>query len=106
MCFTIVFYHADALPVDSLSKALPFLQTAEDDYARLEMSSALQAVQYMLAVVLHNMGPEQQQKRDDAAARRLATQAEAARWAGEHVDEQFKEVMELVTQIGITIASR
>ncbi|KZV91078.1 hypothetical protein EXIGLDRAFT_770244 [Exidia glandulosa HHB12029] len=89
-----------------LETVLHFLRHAEAGYVSLQMPAALQAVQYMIAVVCHNMGPAYVQKRDEAAAQRLATQAEAARWAGEQVDEQFKEVMEVVTQVGITIAGR
>ncbi|EJD53043.1 hypothetical protein AURDEDRAFT_157608 [Auricularia subglabra TFB-10046 SS5] len=91
---------------ESLSRALPYLQTAEEDYAHLQLPSSLMAVQFMLTVVLHNMGGEYHQQRDEAATRRSATLGEAARWAKEKVDEQFQEVMTVIAQVGTLLATR
>ncbi|KAH7103816.1 hypothetical protein BKA62DRAFT_742251 [Auriculariales sp. MPI-PUGE-AT-0066] len=91
---------------EAIMRAVPFLQVAETDYAHIQLHAALERTQYMLAVVSHNLGPEYYQQRDEAAARRLATTAEATKWVSEPLDEQFKEAMDLVLEVGIVVAAR
>jgi len=96
-------YHLSAL---SLQQALPFLRAAEIDYEHIQLHAALERTQYIQAVVLHNLGEDYHAQRDEAARKRLATATEIVKWATEPLDDQFKEAMDLVMEVGTLLASR
>jgi anaphase-promoting complex subunit 5 len=89
---------------ESIRAAMPFFQQAEDDYTKTQIILPLRDVQYFLAVMYDNLGMVD--KRDEAAARHQATDEKMKRWGTEQIDPQFKEVMEIVSQIGRGLAKR
>jgi hypothetical protein len=80
------------------------LRRAEQDYSIIELLAALERTQYVLAVVLHNLGPDFLEERDLMASKRQAT-ASKIREYKEVMDERYKEVVDIVQKVGVLIAS-
>ncbi|QRW14582.1 APC5 (anaphase-promoting complex subunit 5) domain-containing protein [Ceratobasidium sp. AG-Ba] len=82
---------------DHLKLALPYLIQAEADYAAIEFYTGRLDVLYTLSVVYHNLGmvPE----RDRAAELHAKIEAERVEAANMSVDEELKEIMDLVAEI-------
>ncbi|GJE95105.1 hypothetical protein PsYK624_112850 [Phanerochaete sordida] len=105
-CFTLarcIIVAEDSTPA-ALRESLRFLTLAEADYAALEALRALADVQFLLAVVHHNLGDPG--ARDAAAARHAAT--ERLRQAAESVvDEPWVcEVLDVMSEVSVALAAR
>ncbi|TDL27540.1 hypothetical protein BD410DRAFT_875728 [Rickenella mellea] len=89
---------------EGLRDALPHLNMAESDYRVVHILQAVLDVQYLTSVVYHNLGMEKE--RDDAALRHRATEEECRVVEAMDVDEQFKDIWRLVSEVGCTLAAR
>ena len=89
---------------ESLRAAIPFLDKAEKDYAKIECLRSLADVQYLLSVLHHNLG--QEAERDAAAARTLKTEELATAEAALESEQWVADVWKLTTDIGAKLAMR
>lgn len=87
-----------------MQQALGFFQMAEDDYSRIELTASQHDVQYYIAMMYHNLGMIE--RRDEAADKWQATREKMVKWEAENIDPQFREVMDVVVQVGEMIANR
>lgn len=92
-----------SLLADMIREAIPFLETAEEDYATLKMPSCQQDVLYLLASVYNTLG--MLKERDAASARHGYCVKLACEWAAAEVPEDIKEVWNIVLQVGVKIAA-
>jgi anaphase-promoting complex subunit 5 len=89
---------------ESLGEAVQYLQIAEADYANIECWRSLADVQYMLSVIYNNLGMEKD--RNEAAARNLQTQGQAANDAALYCEEWVSDVWRLSCDVGVALAKR
>jgi anaphase-promoting complex subunit 5 len=77
---------------------------AESDFRTLEILRSLMDVQYLLSVVYHNLGLENE--RDEAAKRHFATEEERKRLEVVVVDDVIREIFDVVSLVGAALAGR
>ncbi len=77
---------------------------AEKDYTNLDMLSALQDVQFLQSVILHNLGMTKE--RDETATRQQKTELLRSEIEAEVVEDWITEVWDLVADIGCKLAVR
>jgi len=88
----------------ALREALPYLLMAETDFEVLEIYRSLKDVQYMLSVVYSNL--ELEAERDASAKRHALTELRERELEGVVVDEELKNIFELIALIGAALADR
>ncbi|KAF8487636.1 hypothetical protein JB92DRAFT_2759103 [Gautieria morchelliformis] len=88
---------------DTIREAIPFLETAEQDYATLQMLSCQQDVLYFLASVYNTLG--MLEERDAASARHGRCVEVALEWARAEVPADMKAVWNIVSEVGAKIAA-
>jgi anaphase-promoting complex subunit 5 len=93
-----------SVPAEALQEALPYLLMAETDFSCLQILRSLMDVQYLLSVVYHNVGSEPE--RDDAVKRHFRTQAELKRLEVVAVDGEVRDIWQIVSDVGASLASR
>ncbi|KAI0046097.1 hypothetical protein FA95DRAFT_1560450 [Auriscalpium vulgare] len=89
---------------DSMTSALPYLSIAERDYATLQMFRSLADVQYLKAVLYHNL--HKFGERDETAARQLKTEEDMDATSIIVMEEWIAQVWELVCDVGAALAAR
>lgn len=77
---------------------------SEADFLKLEMSRQAEDVQYLISVVYHNLGMEEE--RDGAALRHADTEAYRKSIQDIIVDPEVVEILGLVASIGGNLSSR
>jgi anaphase-promoting complex subunit 5 len=93
-----------SVPAEALQEALPYLLMAETDFGTLQILRSLMDVQYLLSVVYHNLGSEAE--RDGAIKRHFTTEAELKRLEVIAVDEEVRDIWQIVSDVGASLASR
>ncbi|EDR14280.1 uncharacterized protein LACBIDRAFT_305954 [Laccaria bicolor S238N-H82] len=88
----------------ALREALPYLLMAESDLEALEIYRSLKDVQYTLSVVYSNL--ELEAERDESAKRHASTELRERELEGVVVDEELKNIFELIALIGAALADR
>ncbi|KIK95893.1 hypothetical protein PAXRUDRAFT_826555 [Paxillus rubicundulus Ve08.2h10] len=87
-----------------LREALPHLLMAEADYMHLSMLEAILDVQWLLMVVYHNLGMRVD---EEAVHERYSRSTTMVRTFEENpVDMEVKNVWDLVTEVGASLANR
>ncbi|PPR03777.1 hypothetical protein CVT24_007495 [Panaeolus cyanescens] len=95
---------AEESNASALQQALHYLQIAEEDFQKLEMYRSTKEVQYLLSVVYHNLGLENE--RDKAALRHENTEKQE-RDAEAHLDCAYiQEIYDTIALIGAAVATR
>ncbi|KAI0646968.1 hypothetical protein C8Q79DRAFT_957197 [Trametes meyenii] len=89
---------------ESLREALLYLPEAESCFEKLDMFAAQADVQFLLAVVHHNLGDSAE--RDAAAEKHEQTRARREEAHASVVEEWVEDTWALVADVGIAIASR
>jgi anaphase-promoting complex subunit 5 len=77
---------------------------SESDFKTLQILCSLMDVQYLLSVVYHNLGNEN--ARDEAAKRHFTTQEERKVLEVTMVDDEVREIWEVVSHVGAALAAR
>lgn len=88
----------------ALRQALHFLQQSEKDYRTLQHLRPLADVQYIISVIYHNLGMDDE--KEAAAARHHRTEEERGKLEMVVFDEEINEVWRAVVDIGIALARR
>ncbi len=89
---------------EALRHAIPYLHRAHEDFELLEMYRAAADVEYLLAVCYHNVhlnGP-----RDEAALKHKATLEKRATLEAIEFDDETSQVLDIVEEVGVKLASR
>ncbi|KAF9040419.1 hypothetical protein BDZ89DRAFT_1060507 [Hymenopellis radicata] len=89
---------------EALRHAIPYLHRAHEDFELLEMYRAAADVEYLLALCYHNVhlnGP-----RDEAALKHKATVEKRAALEAIEFDDETSQVLDLVEEVGVKLASR
>ena len=89
---------------DALREAIPWLKTAAEDYAALEMYRALQDTLYLLAVLYHNLGMIKD--RDEVAERHHRVGKEREEAEKQATEPWITEVLDIVSEISVALAAR
>jgi anaphase-promoting complex subunit 5 len=87
-----------------MEAALPWFQKAEEEYHKLNIFGSLADVQYMLAIVFHNL--DRITERDAAAARQVETDEQMSRLEQLVIEDSVVQVWQLVTDVGAALAAR
>jgi len=105
-CFTLArcIIAAGESTAEALNEALPYLLVSESDFKTLQILRSLMDVQYLLSVVYHNLGNENE--RDASAKRHFTTQQERKMLEVIVVDDEVREIWEVVSQVGAALAAR
>jgi anaphase-promoting complex subunit 5 len=90
--------------VTALQEALPFLQKSESDFKTLELIQPLSDVQYLISVLYHNLGLEKE--RDEAAERHSETDTRQRRLEVIVVDDDIRQILEVIGMVGAALAGR
>lgn len=85
-----------------LQEALKYLLVAEADCQTIQLIDALADVQYLISVVYHNLGMVVE--RDEAAMRHSMTLVEVKRLENAGTDDEVEVILEILVQVGSTIA--
>ncbi|KAF8258613.1 hypothetical protein EI94DRAFT_1621071 [Lactarius quietus] len=89
---------------ESIREALPYLEIAEKDYAKLEILRSLADVQFLVSVLYHNL--DMVEERDASATRHLETEDAMKEAAVVVAEDWINQVWELVLDIGAALAKR
>jgi anaphase-promoting complex subunit 5 len=90
--------------VGALQEALPYLQKSESDFKTLELIQPLSDVRYLISVLYHNLGLEKE--RDEAAERHSETDAHLRGLEAIVVDDEIREILDVVGMVGAALAGR
>lgn len=89
---------------ESLQQSLFYLNRSEADYMTLEMYKSLTDVRYLISVVYHNLG--QEDDRDRMATSAISAEASFLKMQSMGTDEEFVKIWEVVAQVGVALAAR
>jgi len=105
-CFTLArcIIAAGESTVDSLNEALTYLLVSESDFKKLQILRSLMDVQYFMSVVYHNLGMDSE--RDDAAKRHSETKEVREKLELRVVDDEVRDIWEMVSRVGAALAAR
>ena len=87
-----------------MEKSLPYLERADADYGMIEMKQAQLDVQYVMAVVYHNLGMHA--KRDEITTQYLALEEEHKQIAARNIEPWYEDVWRVVSEVGAALAAR
>jgi len=90
--------------VDALQEALPYLQKSESDFKTLELIQPLSDVQYLISILYHNLGMEKE--RDKVAECHSETDTHLRKMEAIVVDEEIRQVLDVVGVVGAALAGR
>jgi anaphase-promoting complex subunit 5 len=90
--------------VSALQEALPYLQKSELDFKTLQLTEPLSDVQYLISVLYHNLGLEKE--RDEAAERHSETDNHLRKLEAIVVDDEVRQIFEVVGMVGAALAGR
>lgn len=105
-CFTLsrcIIAAADYTDL-ALQECIHYLKVAEEDYTQLQIFRSLQDTQFLLSVVYHNL--DMTEERDAAAQRHQATEKLAEEVKVIVTEDWVTEVLDIVSDVGSTLASR
>lgn len=88
----------------ALEDALQYAMIAEKDFATIELCSSLMDAQYLVSVIFHNMGREEESQ--EAAQRHFTTVKERRKREAASVDAKTMKVWRLVVDVGAALSSR
>lgn len=95
---------SDKYVLAGCEEAISYLLISETDYKKLEMYQTLLDVQYLIAVVYHNLGMIRE--RNEAAERHIETQAQQRKLEAVITEDEIQEIFKVISLVGAALAGR
>ena len=88
----------------ALREALPYVAMAEADFGKMEIFRSMKDAQYLLSIIYHNLDMENEG--NEVAIRCLQTEQLQQNMERAIVDEETREIFDLLATIGAALAAR
>ena len=92
------------MEASALREALPYVSMAETDFRKLEIFRSMEDAQYLMSIIYHNLDMENEG--NEVAMRCSQTEQLQRNMEKVIVDDEIREIFDLLATIGAALAAR